>query len=249
MKEQKCETEDCPNYFTPTKPGRARWCPSCKIERRKEWNAKANKKRSAVRSVQREDLMCLRCNLPLHAKRSDAKYHQECAQAVSREQQAAWEKDHRLERTLRMRKRRGNNDEAPESRPLQEYICQTHDCGQVYLSKRSDSKYCPDCNYQRRLDRSSVYKLRQTYNLTVTEYLALLEKQDYKCAIASCKRSFTAFPNFTGLSSAPNGVMPHVDHNHDTGVVRGLLCAWCNTDLGHVENKQWLEDALSYLKA
>ena len=39
-----------------------------------------------------------------------------------------------------------------------------------------------------------------------------------------------------------------VDHNHKTGVVRGLLCANCNKGLGHFfDSIESLEKAKSYL--
>lgn len=39
-----------------------------------------------------------------------------------------------------------------------------------------------------------------------------------------------------------------VDHNHDTGEVRKLLCDRCNTQLGIIENAEFLEKALAYLE-
>lgn len=40
----------------------------------------------------------------------------------------------------------------------------------------------------------------------------------------------------------------HIDHNHKTGQLRGLLCGKCNMHLGFVENKKFLKAALEYLK-
>jgi hypothetical protein len=40
-----------------------------------------------------------------------------------------------------------------------------------------------------------------------------------------------------------------VDHNHDTGEVRGILCHSCNTALGRFGDDVWLlQAALDYLK-
>jgi hypothetical protein len=39
----------------------------------------------------------------------------------------------------------------------------------------------------------------------------------------------------------------HIDHNHETGEVRGILCHGCNIALPHVEDAEWLHLALVYL--
>lgn len=59
--------------------------------------------------------------------------------------------------------------------------------------------------------------LRRTYGITEADYLALLKHQGGGCAICSRK-------------PAP-GKNLHVDHDHRSGLVRGLLCLTCNHDL------------------
>jgi hypothetical protein len=39
----------------------------------------------------------------------------------------------------------------------------------------------------------------------------------------------------------------HVDHDHKSGVVRGLLCWVCNSRLGVIENRDWMAEAERYL--
>ena len=41
----------------------------------------------------------------------------------------------------------------------------------------------------------------------------------------------------------------HADHNHTTGIFRGLLCAGCNTKLSVVENELFSSKAQSYLRS
>lgn len=55
------------------------------------------------------------------------------------------------------------------------------------------------------------------YNIDIDEYARLLKAQDYRCAI--CRISF-------------EDSMLVVDHCHETGDVRGLLCNPCNRGLG-----------------
>jgi Recombination endonuclease VII len=75
--------------------------------------------------------------------------------------------------------------------------------------------------------------IRRTYGITNEEYGSLLKNQDNKCAI--CTREFT------------NNRMRHVDHNHTTGQVRGILCAGCNRSIAALDNQEWLEKAQIYL--
>lgn len=62
------------------------------------------------------------------------------------------------------------------------------------------------------------------YGLTIKQYDAMLEAQDHCCAC--CHDAFDE-----------NTETPHVDHNHDTGVVRALLCARCNLAIGHLKEQ------------
>jgi hypothetical protein len=57
------------------------------------------------------------------------------------------------------------------------------------------------------------------FGLTPERLLALLEAQDYRCAIC-------------GRQPKPHGRRLAIDHDHTTGIVRGLLCYRCNTAIG-----------------
>lgn len=75
------------------------------------------------------------------------------------------------------------------------------------------------------------YKLSHEYGLSTSEFNVLLEKQHGKCAICGNPMA-----------------RPHVDHCHETGAVRGLLCRECNLLLGHChDDPQVLQSAASYL--
>lgn len=78
----------------------------------------------------------------------------------------------------------------------------------------------------------------RVYGLTIEEYEAIKEEQNGLCAI--CKNP----PSGKG----PYGKL-HVDHNHTTGEIRGLLCSPCNKAIGiFKENINYLESAIKYLE-
>ena len=80
-------------------------------------------------------------------------------------------------------------------------------------------------------------KLKTTYGITPEQYDAMLEKQNGKCAIC-----FAAKPG--GRTR-----MFFVDHCHNKGSVRGLLCMRCNTGLGlFLDSPKFLSNAIVYLE-
>lgn len=64
---------------------------------------------------------------------------------------------------------------------------------------------------QRAAARASY--LQRTYGVTEAQYTSLLARQDGKCAICGSR------PKVRRLA---------VDHDHQTGFVRGLICTKCN---------------------
>jgi DNA-binding sugar fermentation-stimulating protein len=74
------------------------------------------------------------------------------------------------------------------------------------------------------------------------EYDRMFDEQGGCCAL--CER-----PGRHTLDDVRQGEKLFVDHCHDTGRVRGLLCAACNTGLGHLGDRiPNLENALVYLR-
>jgi len=67
-----------------------------------------------------------------------------------------------------------------------------------------------------------AYNLKVTYNITLEDYQRMFDTQKGKCAI--CKKHQNEFKYTL-----------HVDHDHGTGKVRGLLCGKCNAGLGYYE--------------
>jgi len=74
------------------------------------------------------------------------------------------------------------------------------------------------------------------YGITIQEYDSLYAKQNEGCAICQSP-------------TGSNGKRLAVDHDHQTGEVRGLLCDDCNTGLGKFkDNPNLLATAINYLK-
>lgn len=73
-------------------------------------------------------------------------------------------------------------------------------------------------------------------DMTYDRYLLMLEKQSYCCDIC-------------GIHQDKLKRQLDVDHNHDTGDVRGLLCTPCNSGIGKLKDSvNMLEKAFNYLK-
>lgn len=82
--------------------------------------------------------------------------------------------------------------------------------------------------------------LKRKYGITKEDKERMLKNQGYKCAI--CGKEILLFGSSHKLTA-------HVDHDHKTGKVRGLLCQGCNIGLGKfMDNTDYLLSAISYLK-
>jgi hypothetical protein len=98
--------------------------------------------------------------------------------------------------------------------------------------KSSEKKYRennPEKVYQK-LRKAS---LKRRYGITLEKYQSILDMQGGVCAICG---------------KAKEEIL-HVDHDHATGKVRGLLCGHCNHVLGFGKDDMTLfEKAIKYLK-
>ena len=101
-------------------------------------------------------------------------------------------------------------------------------CGKVL----PESMFAPNtrhCKFCRR-----DYDWQYAYGISPEQYLELHNKQNGKCAICG-----------TELESD----YLHIDHDYETGDVRGLLCGNCNKGLGMFkDNIEYLKRAIQYLR-
>jgi hypothetical protein len=87
---------------------------------------------------------------------------------------------------------------------------------------------------RKRKQRDTYY--RRTFGITADDVDALIEKQGGVCVI--CGRTPERLASW------------HVDHCHETGVVRGILCIDCNQGIGKFhEDPARLRAAADYLES
>ena len=86
-------------------------------------------------------------------------------------------------------------------------------------------------------ERERWWKVTAKYGITREQWQEMFDKQGGRCA--GCMKLF-------GTERANK---PCVDHNHETGVFRGLLCHACNRGLGLLmENITTLQTLILYLQ-
>lgn len=82
--------------------------------------------------------------------------------------------------------------------------------------------------------RKSHLKIK--YNMSLEDERKLINNQNNRCAICN-----------NGIIVELNKF--HIDHCHNSGKVRGILCNYCNTGLGMFQDSQeYLKSAVKYLK-
>ena len=83
--------------------------------------------------------------------------------------------------------------------------------------------------YKRRHTRRRY--LKHTYGISSSDYEDMYQKQSGKCAICSLQDKL------------------YIDHCHDTGAIRGLLCNKCNSGIGFLnDDPNLLHNAYKYLR-
>lgn len=80
----------------------------------------------------------------------------------------------------------------------------------------------------------SVLKLK--FKITFEQYLLIFSQQNGKCSICS-------------VTLVLRNKNTHLDHNHTTGKIRGILCKFCNNGLGFFyDSPEKLRNAAIYLE-
>lgn len=103
---------------------------------------------------------------------------------------------------------------------------------EYYVGHREEASTRNHKNYMKnRIDLT----LRQLYDITLADYDVMLEAQGNGCAIC-------------GRTPEEDGKRLAVDHDHENGKVRGLLCSWCNRGIGLLQDSPvLLRSAANYI--
>ncbi len=126
-----------------------------------------------------------------------------------------------------------NGKEAPRSTCI--------DCGRKYAREYS----------RKNIDRTFDQHLQRSYNITLEDYNLLLEVQNGLCAI--CRKPEKRLSNASGKygKRGPRNAEIRrlaVDHDHETGEVRALLCHDCNVAIGLLKHDiKLLKRAVKYI--
>jgi hypothetical protein len=114
---------------------------------------------------------------------------------------------------------------------------------QYQTNRRYPHSRCKDCDHTRvrtyhKNNRAKVTKQQMVrhrereYGLTEEQYNNMILSQNNLCAICS----------------QPSTRTLNIDHNHETGKVRGLLCTNCNLGIGNFQDSLiYLQNAVNYL--
>ena len=90
-------------------------------------------------------------------------------------------------------------------------------------------KFCVTC-----IPSKAWIQRYRLYGLTEPKFKVLWDTQDGLCGM--CNKDLESY------------LKAHVDHCHDQGHVRGLLCGRCNGGLGYIEDDKLMANAFRYLE-
>ena len=174
-------------------------------------------------------------------READPEYAKRMKDYASKYREANREKERERQR-LQKAKARENDREAYNAK-MREYNKEN-----VYpkrselaeLKRKSNPEYTERVSTRSQLSQAEYWrhwKMKKSYGIGIFEYYQMYDEQKGKCGICEKER----------LNKGKDGLV--VDHCHNKGHVRGLLCVHCNTGLGQFkDNVELLHKAIEYLK-
>ena len=111
------------------------------------------------------------------------------------------------------------------------------ECMKEMSAFKNSARYHWNKEYKESTRQASVgNQLKRKFGVSTEQYIEMLEKQAYRCAI--CGRHQEELDRRMA-----------VDHDHDTGNNRELLCNNCNVGIGHLrDNPALIRKAAEYLE-
>jgi len=103
--------------------------------------------------------------------------------------------------------------------------CKT--CEQTRKKQYNPTGAKTEAEYEQRSHYFRMASLKKRYGLTELDFQEMMNEQKGCCAI--CEKDFSELSTRAA-----------VDHDHNTGVIRGLLCPRCNNLLGAIESNECL---------
>jgi hypothetical protein len=79
-------------------------------------------------------------------------------------------------------------------------------------------------------------ELKWNYGITIEDYERMMHECNGQCVCGKSK-------------ARSNAEALHVDHCHDTGLIRGLLCHSCNRAIGLINDPQLLRKLADYIES
>jgi RNase P subunit RPR2 len=156
-------------------------------------------------------------------------------------------KDGKTGRCIACLKKRWNDKPRRPRKGRKEYVPPVEKfckgCDQTWPASCFDIRYergngnslrarCKKCNAkahdswrEKNPGASRSRNLKSKYGISIDDYMKILDNQGGGCALCGSLNSKWATSSWL-----------HLDHNHKTGEVRGLLCHTCNIIVGGIEN-------------
>lgn len=113
-----------------------------------------------------------------------------------------------------------------------------YECKNCGAPTNSERKLCrkPDCRKVYMREHMRDNRIKYVYGLTSDDITEMLVEQGGTCALSFCEVVLT-----------PDGM--HIDHDHNTGVIRGICCPRHNKGLGFFDDDpEKLRRAAEYLE-
>ncbi len=99
-----------------------------------------------------------------------------------------------------------------------------------------------DANAESKRWRSLAWRLKYRFRISMERYLSMFDAQNGRCAICTRPINKTAEGKGDHTSAC-------IDHDHASGLIRGLLCHYCNTAIGLLgDNPVVVDNAAKYLE-